>query len=368
MDALRVALDATPLLGHRTGVAAFVAGALAALAADDDLEVSAFALSLRGAGSLPSVLPPGVRPLRRPMVATPLLEAWARSDLPPAEWWTGSIDVVHGTNFAVPPARRAAEVVTVHDLTPLRHPELASPATRAFPALVRRALTRGAIVHTPSAFVAVEVVEHFGADPERVHAVHHGIPSRPRPASGVPPVEGPYVLGVGMVEPRKAFPTLVQAFDAVAESHPDLRLVIAGPRGWGVDALDAAVERARHRSRVVRLGWVDDDAAAALLHGATLLAFPSLYEGFGFPPLEALAAGVPVVASRAGALPEVLGDAACLVPPGDHEALAEAIALVVGDEAVREQLVRAGRARAATFSWERCAAGLAGLYRQAAGR
>jgi glycosyltransferase involved in cell wall biosynthesis len=374
VNALRVAVDATPLLGERTGVGAFVAGALGALAADPDLELSAYALSLRGRAGLPAVLPARVRPLRRPMVAGVLQRAWARADFPPAEWWTGPVDVVHGTNFCTPPARTAGEVVTVHDLTPVRFPQLARPATRRFPTLVRRALDRGAHIHTPSAFVAAEVVELLGADPARVHPVHHGVPALPAAVEGrvpPPPQAGPggrYVLALGTVEPRKDLPGLVAAFDAVAAADPDLRLVVAGPDGWGTEAFEAAMGRAAHVARIDRLGWVSPDRAAALLRGASVLAFPSVYEGFGLPPLEAMAVGVPVVATRAGALPEVLGDAACLVPPGDTDALAEALALVLGDAEVRAGLVERGRAQVEGFSWLDCAAGLTGVYRQAAGR
>lgn len=368
MNALRVAVDATPLLGERTGVGTFVAGALGALAADTSLDLSAYALSLRGRASLAAALPAGVRAIERPMPAGPLLRTWARADAPPAEWWTGPVDVVHGTNFCVPPARAARQIVTVHDLTPLRYPELASGATRIFPALVRRALARGAHVHTPSAFVAAEVVELLGADPDRVHPVHHGVPASPaeqRSASPASPVDGPYVLALGRVEPRKDLPGLVAAFDAVAGSFTGLRLVVAGPDGWGVPAFDAAVARASCAASVVRLGYVDHERAAALLRGATVLAFPSLYEGFGLPPLEAMAAGVPVVATTAGALPEVLGDAALLVAPGDTQALAAALSLALGDDGVRAGLVTRGRAQTARYSWERCAAGLTSLYRQA---
>ncbi|HVM03246.1 MAG TPA: glycosyltransferase family 1 protein [Acidimicrobiales bacterium] len=365
MNALRVAVDATPLLGEPTGVGAFVAGALGALAADPGLDLSGFALSLRARRGLAAALPAGVRPLPRPMAAGALLQAWARFDRPPAEWWTGAVDVVHGTNFCVPPTRRAGQVVTVHDLTPVRYPELARRSASLFPALVRRALRRGAQVHTPSAFVAAEVVELLGADPAQVTPVHHGVPARPAPSGG-PPVDGPYVLALGTIEPRKGLPDLVAAFDAVAAARPGLRLVVAGADGWGVEAFDRALARAAHGERVVRLGWVGPDRAAALLAGAAVLAYPSLYEGFGLPPLEAMAAGVPVVATRAGALPEVLGDAACLVPAGDHVALAEALALVLDDAEVRGGLVARGREQAARFSWQDCAAGLAGLYRRAA--
>src|SRR5947199_3066178 len=264
--------------------------------------------------------------------------------------------VVSGTNSIVPPTRAAGEVVTVHDLTPMRFPELAHAATLAYEPLIRRALARGAFVHTPSQFVAAEVVELFGVSADRVHAVAEGIPALPDVAADEQVAGGaPYVLTIGTVEPRKDHPLLVRAFDAVAASDPDLRLVIAGPDGWGADALTDAVAAAKHRDRIVRLGYIDDEARAGLLKGARAFAFPSVYEGFGLPPLEAMRAGVPVVATAAGSVPEVLGDAALLVPVGDTDALAGALRDVVTDDAVRARLVDAGRSRASRYSWDRCA-------------
>ncbi|MDQ4097970.1 MAG: glycosyltransferase, partial [Actinomycetota bacterium] len=135
---------------------------------------------------------------------------------------------------------------------------------------------------------------------------------------------------------------------------------------WGSDRLDAAVASMRHADRVSRLGYVSDTHRAALLRGASVLAFPSRYEGFGLPPLEAMAAGVPVVATAAGALPEVLGDAALLVPVGDEVALAEAIDATLAQDGLRDRLVAAGKEQVARYSWERTADGLVDLYRRAA--
>ncbi|HVX21547.1 MAG TPA: glycosyltransferase family 1 protein [Acidimicrobiales bacterium] len=367
---LAVALDATPLLGRPTGVGAFCAGALGALADRRDLSVSAFAVSWRRRRLIGQLVPAGVRVAQRAMPARPLHRSWARTEQPPLEWFVGPVDVVHGTNFVVPPTRRAARVMTVHDLTTVRFPELCDGPTLAYPDLIRRALRRGAWVHTPSAFVAAEVVDTFGADPDRVRAVHSGVPPLPPPADGVagrylPAGTGRYVLAVGTAEPRKDLPGLVRAFDEVAADRPDLALVLAGPDGWGAQALAEAVDGAAARARIVRTGWLDDAALSGLLHGAAVLAYPSVYEGFGFPPLQAMAAGVPVVASRAGALPEVLGDAAVLVDVGDHHGLAAALATVLDDADRAAAAVAAGRDRAGRFNWAACAAGLDALYHDA---
>lgn len=385
-DRLSVGFDATPLLGRPTGVGVFCAGALEGLADRDDVAVSAFAVSWRRREGVAERAPAGVATAQRPMPARPLHAAWGRLRLPPVEWFIGDVDVVHGSNFVVPPTRRAARVVTVHDLTVVRYPELCDPPTLAYPRLVRRAVAEGAWVHTPSAYVAAEVVAELGVDPGRVRAVHHGVPRLPggagwtdvpggAPRTGsdragggpaLPPGCARYVLAVGTVEPRKDYPLLVRSFAAVAAAHPDVALVVVGGDGWGAEAFGASVAASPARDRIVRCGYLDDAALAATLRGAAVLAYPSKYEGFGFPPLQAMAAGVPVVATAAGAVPEVVGDGAWLVDPGDGDGLAEALgrALDGGEEVTA--LVARGRDRSAMFTWERCAYGLAGLYRDAA--
>lgn len=371
---MRLALDTTSLIGARTGVGTFTAELVARLARDPSLEVTAFAVTRRGAGAMASALPPGVGVVRRPMVARPLRWCWMRGDLPPIEWWTGTVDVVHGPNFVVPPARRAAEVVTVHDLTCVRFPEMCTADVLQVPTLLRRALARGAWVHTVSSFVAAEVVDALGADPDRVVAVPNGAPpaappgdrDRLAPAGRRRAGTDRYVLALGTLEPRKDLPTLVRAFDLLADDDPELALVLAGPDGWGAEAVTRAIAEARHGGRVRRLGWVSDTDRRGLLAGAAVVAYPSVYEGFGLPPLEALAEGTPVVATRAGALPEVLADAAEWADAGDATSVATALAAVLGRPDRAAALVAAGQARLAAYSWDRTAAELTTLYARAA--
>ncbi|HEX2851346.1 MAG TPA: glycosyltransferase family 1 protein [Acidimicrobiales bacterium] len=365
---MRIALDATPLLGPVTGVGAFTRGALRALAARDDVDVVTYALSWRGRRRLPDMVPPGVSVTTRPMPAGMLLRAWERAPLPPAEAFVGRVDVVHGTNYVVPPARRAATVVSVYDLTAVRFPELCAPSSLRYPGLVRAAVARGALVHTMSASIAHEVVDLLAVPRERVHVVASGVDvgangdaAKGRALAG----SDRYVLSLGTVEPRKALPDLVSAFDAIATMRPDVDLVIAGPDGWGVDELEAAIRNARHGDRVRRLGWVGDHDRADLLAGAALLAVPSRYEGFGYPPLEAMAAGTPVVSTRAGSLAEVVDGGGLLVDAGDVDGLAQAIEAVLGDPALAASLVERGRAQVARFRWDDGATGLVALYEAA---
>jgi glycosyltransferase involved in cell wall biosynthesis len=377
--ALRVSLDVTPLLGARTGVGVFVARALeglAALAPSRRMQISAFAVTWRGRRQVASELPPGVEHVRALMPARPLHTLWGSAGLPPIELFAGEVDVVHGTNYVVPPSRRAARVVAVHDLSFVKFPHLCDPATLVFRKLVARALAEGALAHVPSRYVAGELAEEYGAEAEQVRVIPYGAPSthgqlgahgaKERIRHLLPAGAESYVLALGRVDPRKDLVSLVEAFDQVASRWPDLALVVAGPDGIGTDSLREATARAAHRERIVRLGYVDDDLKASLISGASVFAYPSIYEGFGFPPLEAMAAGTPVVATTVGALMEVLGNAALLVPPGDPGALAGAVESLLSDPSLAEQMRTRGLERAACYSWEASASALADLYEEAA--
>jgi glycosyltransferase involved in cell wall biosynthesis len=383
---VRVGLDATPLLGPRTGVGRYVAGlagALARLAGPDPVEVALIPFSWRGTRELGSVVATGprVRCGRRRAPARLLQAAWARLDWPPVEWLAGPVDVFHATNFVAPPARRAATVLTVHDLTYLRHPGMVSAASARYRELVPRALDRGAVVCTPTAAVGAEVADAYRLPPERLAVTPLGVDpawrraGRPDPAwlaaRGLPER---YLLFVGSREPRKNLPTLLAAYRELltarvgpAAAGPEAAdpagvppLVLVGPPGWG-QALELAGLPA---GAVLTPGYLAEDDLARVVAGAAALALPSWYEGFGLPALEALACGTPVVAADLPALREVLGDQAELVPPGDADALAGALARVLDDPG-GEPVRAARRARAAGFTWQTCAQATMAAYRLA---
>lgn len=368
-----VAIDVTPLLGARSGIGVAVAeivGALRALEAGPDLVP--YTLSTRARLQRDAV-PADTRFV--PIPARILLRSWVRADAPRIDRWLRPADVVHATNYLAPPSRLPT-LISVYDCSFVRYPELCTPEVRAFDPAIRRAVARGATLHTGSEFVADEIEEIFGMGLRaegRLVVIPLGIPALGDDAQMPPEVAAklggaPFVVAIGTLEPRKNFAHLVGAFGELATRHPELRLVIAGHDGPARPEIDAAVARlaAGIRERVVLAGPVSDAGRRALLERAVLLAYPSIYEGFGFPVLEAMSAGVPVVAARAGSIPEVAGDAALLVEPTNEHGLADEMDRVITDDATRTELIARGRDRVHAFSWDHTARALASLYRRLA--
>jgi glycosyltransferase involved in cell wall biosynthesis len=349
------------MFNRPTGAGVACRGLVKGLSERGGIALSAYAVG-RGTTSPPVGLPEPVPYRGWPIPARVAFTTWRRLGLPRAEHLLGSPDVVHGTNFAVPPAQAAATVVTVNDLTSIRFPEMCDRASLAYPGLVRDAFCRGALVHVPSSFTRDEVVDLLAIPAERVRVVNWAL--YPVPPIAVSPASD-YLLAVGTIEPRKGYLSLVEAFAEVAEGHRSLRLLIAGAEGWGSELLTKSVDRLGLGERVQRLGYVDDSRRLSLMGGALALVYPSLYEGFGFPPLEAMTLGLPVVASRAGSIPEVVADAALLAEPGDPASLAAAITKVLEDSELRRSLAERGRERARLFTLQRCAAEMEDLYRHA---
>ncbi len=359
---LRVALDATPLLGARTGVGRYVEQLVRALRtdlpADEAPQLTLVPFTWRGARELAGAAPdlPGVRIMSRRVPARLVRELWARAALPPAELLSGVVDVWHGTNFVLPPTRRAAGVVTVHDLTYLHHPDWVVADVARYRHLVPIALRRAGAVCTPSRAVREELLGAYPwLEPGRVVAT----PLCVDPALfdvGPPDAEqrvrlrlpSSYLLFLGSAEPRKGLDTLLDAHRMLHGRHADVPpLVIAGPPGWG----EQADLRDLPAGAVQMLGYCPAKDVPAVVAGAAALVYPSRYEGFGLPPLEAFAAGVPAVVSDLPVTREVLGELAEYAPVGDAEALAAAIEQVIThNPRDRGQAAAARRERARGFS------------------
>jgi glycosyltransferase involved in cell wall biosynthesis len=369
-----VAIDVTPLLGARTGIGVAVAETLAALRAlEAGPDLVPYTLSTRARLQRDSV-PAQTRFV--PIPARLLLRSWVRADAPRIDRWLKPAQVVHATNYLTPPSRLPT-LVSIYDCSFVKYPELCTPEVRAFEPVIRRAIARGAFVHTGSEFVAGEIEEIFGPGlraQRRLVVIPLGVPSlgdsTEMPAAVAAAIgDAPLVVAIGTLEPRKNFAHLVGAFGELAARRTDVRLVIAGRDGPARPEVDAAIARlpAPVRTRIVLAGGVSDAGRRALLERATVLAYPSIYEGFGLPMLEAMTVGVPVVAARAGSIPEVAGDAALLFEPTNEPAIAAALEQVVADDAVRAELVARGHDRVHAFSWDHTARALASCYRRIAG-
>jgi glycosyltransferase involved in cell wall biosynthesis len=353
---------------HRVpgGTATSVLGLLDALSATGDVEL--VGVAARHPDPPEPAFRPAVPVRHLPVPRLALYEAWhapERLRWPGPERATGAVDVVHATAVAVPPTGRTPLVMTIHDLAFLADPgAYTRHGVRFFRRGTELARRHASVVVVPSEATAA-ACRAAGFDDARLRVVPWGHDARPAPPSAVAGVRqrfglpDRYGLFVGTAEPRKNLPRLLRAWRAAGTEVP---LALAGPVGWGDDA---ELEQLARAVGARRLGFVEPATRDALYAGAAVVAYPSLREGFGLPVLEAMSQGAPVLTSAGTATEEIAADAALLVDPLDETSIAAAIQHLLGDEPAARRLGESGRARAATYTWARSAAGYLAAYREA---
>ena len=371
---MQVCLDYQPAVTQRAGIGRYtrvLAGELLKTKLpDDDLRLFYLDFFRRGVVDIP-----GARTTPSRILPGAILQRlWRTVGLPPFDLLSGPADVFHFCNFLRPPLRRGRSVVTIFDMSFERFPQFAEAKNlRNLRRGIRQTAAKADAIITISDFSAREIAEFLPESRGKLFPIPLGIspdfaPASPETVASLREkagLERPYILAVGTIEPRKNLKFLVDVFEHLAadSATEGLDLVIAGAPGWRCDDILARFETSPRASRIHYMRYVPDGQLAALYTGAAVLAVPSHYEGFGFPPLEAMACGTPVVSSAGGSLPEVLGDAALVVPDFAPDAWRAALGRAAGDAGLRAKLRPAGMARAATFRWEKTAAETWRVYR-----
>ena len=376
---MRVAIDYTPAVYQDAGIGRFVRSLVAALAVvDHDTEyVLVYADPPRGTTpDLPKA--PNFTAHRIPIPDRALTAIWHRLSLPvPVDLLTGRVDVFHSPNFVLAPVWRAAKVLTVHDLAFLLRPECADARLRDYlEKTVPRSVARADFILADSENTRDDLICLLGVPPAKVEVVPGGVDAsftpvcdpetlarmRQRVSGGAP-----FILSVGMIEPRKNLIRLIEAFEMLkARADIPHKLVLAGKRGWLSDPIYLRARSSHLASEIRFVGYISDGELPALYSAADIFAFPSLYEGFGLPPLEAMACGTPVVVSTSSSLPEVVGTAALSVEAESSEELAAAMTRLIEDSELRARMVSSGLEQSRGFTWQTAAEKMLAVYQRLA--
>ena len=376
---MRIGIDVTSALTQGGGIGRYTRELVQALVAtDSDSAYTFFSAKRPLTLPVPNPLPTADNVQHRPAPLDErwLYRLWYRARLPlPVQWVTGQLDLFHSPDFVLPPVSgNIPTLLTVHDLSFIHYPEnypesLVNYLNKAVPWSVQRATH----VLADSQATKRDLEQIWNVATDKITVLYSGVNGRFQPITDQTRQQTvrekyglgqrPLLLSVGTVQPRKNYQMLIRAFAQVADDLPH-NLVIAGGKGWLYDDMLAEIERQGIDGRVYFIGFVDDDDLPTLYSIASAFAFPSIYEGFGLPLLEAMACGVPVLTSNASCLPEVAGKATIQIDPRDESGWAQAISQILTDMDLRTKLVADGFRQARQFSWQKSAQQLLSIYRQ----
>ncbi|MEM6280844.1 MAG: glycosyltransferase family 1 protein [Chloroflexota bacterium] len=373
-----IGIDYTPAYEQGGGIGRYVRELVRELAQQDG--TTDYRLFVAGARStqLPTV--PGSNFCWKNITLSTrwLARIWHRARLPlPVEHFTGDVSIFHATDFVLPPTRPDTKtLLTVHDLSFVQTPETAAPRLRAYlNRVVPRSIQNADHILADSAATKQDIVSIYGTEPEKItvllSGVNHGrfapvtdisILKAMRSRYGIDE-RSPYIFSIGTVQPRKNYSRLVEAITRIRRNDTPVNLVIAGGQGWLEDEFYRTVDNLNAHDYVRMIGFANDDDLAALYSGAICTAFVSLYEGFGFPVLESMACGTPVITSNVSSLPEVAGDVAPMVDPYNTDEITAAIQRILSNADYRYTLHERGLQHIQQFTWARSAATLRETYR-----
>lgn len=371
-----VGIDYTPAYEQGGGIGRYVRELVTALAFQDQETIYRLFVSGARVDELP--VPPANNFIWKSTQISPtwLARIWHRARLGiPVEVFTGRVDLYHATDFVLPPTLSGTRtLLTVHDLSFVRVPDSASPRLKSYlDVVVPRSVIDADHVLADSYATKKDLVELYGVPDEKVTVLLSGVDSRfyqVKDSSVLMTTRtlynldesSPYILSVGTVQPRKNYGLLIKALAQLRSKGYDLSLVIAGGKGWLEDPIYQTLHDEQMENYVHFIGFADEEHLPALYSGACCLAFPSLYEGFGLPVLEAMACGTPVITSNVSSLPEVAGDAALLVNPYNLDELVHALQRLIDDNDLRQQLIERGLERVKQFTWVKAARQLRQIY------
>ncbi len=388
MKTMRIGIDATALPSRPVGAGNYIIQLISAIARytmntvylpdgsqSDRLEFMIFVqrsrldlLKIQGTPNLHLIILPNLSPLKRLL--------WEQISLPKLAI-NHQLDLLHSLHYTMPLAFPGYKVVTFHDMTFFLFPQLHTlPKRYFFRFFIRTSSRRAVALIADSENTRQDTISLVGVSPDNIFTVQLGVTPEFRPirdnailqqARQKYHLPDHFLLYVGTIEPRKNLSTLLKAFSTVADQMPDHRLVIVGPKGWMVDNIHQQTDQLRISDKVYFTGYVERDDLPLIYNLAEVFIYPSAYEGFGLPVLEAMACGTPVISSNVSSMPEILGDAGVLIAPNDSQVLGQSLLDLINDPMERQRLSLKGLKRASTFTWERTAEKTIAVYRHVFG-